>query len=414
MSYLSFTAGPVLFQPLSQATRDRCREIIAAFALQTISVAETRELIGELGEDLAKLVLSSASHQAKANEKLGDGVWWVTSKSLQQATPWQVAKLKASWFGEGLVYDLCCGIGGDAIHLSSDNDVVAVDTDDTVCTMVNENLLQHTDLKPKVVQGDATEQLISADNWVHIDPDRRVGDKRSVNPDLYSPAWSEVTKILANLRGGIVKLAPAATNAAIDRDDVHRVCISLAGTVREQSLLVGETCKLFHTKAATTHALTNASAVMVDREGYPTYYCPSVSMAELSPIAFATKPVGAMVDPDAAIRSAGLTESFADEFGLKTLGGPSGFLTGEVDLDGMQGLAICERVIWQGSCDDRRLRKELRSRDCYPWRVKTRGVSHDPNQLEKKLRDCGSQPCTLWIGRNGKRHYAALTTTAMD
>ncbi|WP_145420482.1 class I SAM-dependent methyltransferase [Planctomycetes bacterium K23_9] len=406
--------------PLNETSRLRCEEIITSLASQDISVAQTRHINEELGVDLASLVLSSAMLQSKAIAKLGEGRWWITDKSLQQATPWQVARLKASWFGAGDVYDLCCGIGGDAVHLAKDHSVVAVDASDAVCLMVKENLRNHVGGGAVVINGDVLEQSIPGESLIHVDPDRRADDRRSVDPNQYSPAWNDVAKLVGRVRGGAVKLAPAAEAMPVQRDDVHRVWISLAGTVREQCLLFGETVAVFRSRAMATDSLSDVSAVVVRRDGASSVFCPKLPLRNVDPIVSVKEPVDWMVDPDAAIRSAGLTEAFAAEFGLSALGGPEGFLTGQAKCDGVgvddanaiERFAICERVVWQGSCDDRKLRKELRARDLYPKRIKTRGVSFDPNQMEKKLRQSGDQPCSLWLGRNGKRHYAAMTVGA--
>ena len=72
----------------------------------------------QFGSELADLIVRAARLQPKARLKLGPGFWWVTDRSLQQATAWQVAQLKAHWFGDRLVHDLCCGIGGDAVSLA--------------------------------------------------------------------------------------------------------------------------------------------------------------------------------------------------------------------------------------------------------------------------------------------------------
>ena len=388
--------------------RQRCEAIITDLQSQRISVAQTRQLNQEFGEDLARLLLSSATLQTKAVVKLGEGLWWATEKALQQSTPCQVARLKASWFGDGPVYDLCCGLGGDARHLALNHDVVAIDKDPAVCLMAGENLTRHAP-SAEVICSDVSQHEIPSQAWVHFDPDRRAANRRSTDPDFYAPPWEVVSRLVADVRGGCIKLAPAAEDVSLSRNDTHRVWISLGGEVREQTLLLGETVDRFRDAGQVVFDGDPRSAIAVKRDQQAAYFSPTDSLQGTVDAATATKPSGWMVDPDAAIRSAGLTQSFANQFGLQTLGGLSGFLTGDVAPTTLSGLAIYEQIIWHGPCDDRKLRKELRARDCYPWRVKTRGVSQDPNVLEKKLRPCGEQACTLWIGKNGKRQYAVLT-----
>ncbi len=119
-----------------------------------------------------------------------------------------------------------------------------------------------------------------------------------------------------------------------------------------------------------------------------------------------------LVDPDAAIRAAGLTETFARMHACKILGSPSGFLTCDdsaLITPSISPMVVTGTVIWSGSCDDRKLRKELRSRGVYPAIIKVRGTDHDPAMLAKRYRKCGDEPVTLWIGRTGSGVFAAIT-----
>ena len=403
-----------------QPSEDQLQEfesLIRQHADQNVSVSEVRNLHESLGEPWSSMVLSSAQWQKKANEKLGDGLWWLTDRALQQTTPWQVAKRKASWFGDGPICDLCSGIGGDAIHLASRSNVTAVDNDPIIRQMLRRNLFNHAvadgskdgsgkDTKYEVIGADAGAFQPPPDSWIHIDPDRRVGDKRTSTPDFYSPDWSTTMQIATRARGALVKLAPAAQIDPIIDTPNHRLWISLCGSVREQSLIVGDLVSQFAAQANAPCTSSQHSAITIDRDQS---HCIFTGDADTK-ISTTQKPLEMMVDPDAAIRGAGLTAAFAVEFGLSGIGGASGYLTGpHCDDDRLKQLAICERVIWSGSCDDRKLRRELRSRNLYPKRIKTRGVQHDPNKMEKKLRECGDQPITLWIGRSGKGRYAVFT-----
>ena len=199
----------------------------------------------------------------------------------------------------------------------------------------------------------------------------------------------------------IVKLAPAANVDVSQIGLHHRVWISLSGSVREQSLLCGQACS---TLAASTDS---RSALIVRRDGSAASYFPHCDTT-----ASATDcqlPGQFMIDPDAAIRAAGLTAAFANDHQLSTLGGPAGFLTGPEATVVPDRLGTVEPVIWVGASDDRNLRRELRRRNLYPQRVKKRGVDLDPAKLQHRLRQCGEQPASLWIGRTGHRQYAVLT-----
>jgi len=382
----------------------------AAIAEQQIDHTFIRQLRREAGPDVAALIAESTKLQRKAIDKFGQGTWWVTERSLQQATAWQVAAWKAPLLGPGDAYDLCCGIGGDALRIGSETNVrlVAVDNDPRVAPLARENLRlnlspdRHGDVQVRCQDARTVRLPVSAS--LHIDPDRRTGGARTTQPDRYAPDWDTVESMIQRCQSAIVKLAPAANLP--DRPDRHRLWISLGKSVREQTLLVGETLERAARRFQAPVNLKIAghrSAVVILSDCTANVF----SGSDECDAEIATQPGRWILDPDPAIRAAGLTEAFADRHELTCLGSPSGFLTGECPIANHWG--ACESVLWVGSSDDRKLRKALRSLDSYPGRVKTRGVSVNPNVLEMRYRKCGQKPVTLWIGRIGKRQFAAIS-----
>ena len=363
-----------------------------------------------VGEELAAVVMATANLQHKARAKLGDGIWWCTERSLSQATPYQVADRKARWLDSSSLFDMCCGLGSDTVAIArsrrrAETTCVAVDRDPAMTAMTSENLRLNgapACSANSVVCDDVVDVQIPPASAIHIDPDRRDEAGRKTRPQDYSPTWEVVEQLIGRCDAAIVKLAPAAE--LDDHPQRHRVWISLAGSVREQTLLTETSIERASADLGEALAPAGRSGVAVRADGSATVFTASVST---SAGVWCEKPLQFMVDPDASIRAAGLTESFADRRGLQMLGGPAGFLTGDGDVAG--DLAICEPVIWSGACDDRKLRKTLRGMNSYPWRIKTRGVSQNPNVLQKRFRPCGERPVTLWIGKGSKRQYAVIT-----
>lgn len=367
-----------------------------------------------VGEEMAAMVMATARLQTKARAKLGDGIWWCTERSLSQATAAQVATMKARWIRSKNVFDLCCGMGSDSSAIARcletrTASMVSVDADPMLVAMASENVRMNVAGSQVSFRcGDVAACEIPSDSAIHIDPDRRNESGRKTRPDDYSPSWEIVCRIASRSDSAVIKLAPAAE--LDDEDSAHRMWISLSGTVREQTLLLGRAIESAATDLDVQLPPGGRSAVAVDSSGHVSAWS-RAGHGKGQGIAaeWSQKPKAYLIDPDAAIRAAGLTESFAAESGLGLLGGPSGFLTSDEPVE--NGMAMCERVIWTGSCDDRKLRKTLRSLNCFPWRVKTRGVSQNPNLLEKRYRPCGEKPVTLWIGKTAKRQFAALTET---
>ncbi len=256
---------------------------------------------------------------------------------------------------------------------------------------------------------------------IHVDPDRREGDRRSVQVKAFSPTWDEVATLTQHAASAIIKLAPATPLEACELKVIaqdrpmHRCWISLQGSVREQTILLGDVL------AAANVSGHDRSAISMAADGTWHRYLPAHSPAadgeELKPTPrVATRPQPWLIDPTSAIRAAGLTESFAAEHSLSTLGGPAGFLTSDQqDLNPeIQMMANIGRVLWIGSPQDRKLRRQFRQEGWFPQTIKCRSTGHDPAEMFRRYRDCGDQPVTLWLGRIGKKVYAAVTDSLED
>ncbi|KAA1261644.1 hypothetical protein LF1_41990 [Rubripirellula obstinata] len=394
--------------------KDRCTAAAIELAGQkTISAKLHSDLRTRFGDTLAGLIVESASLQTKARRKFGDipasehAVWWATRRSLQQATPWQVAKLKAGWFGQADVLDLCCAIGGDSIALAARGGAMtAVDRDPVLVAMAGANLA--TSLPKAVWQTQCQDVVgfqIPKGTAVHIDPDRRSDDKhRGTRAESFSPSWDEVVPIIDQSDSAIVKLAPATELdwQPSDRPS-HRCWIALQGTVREQALLVGDSVKM----AGLVDQQKSAFRMAADGSWHR--FAPKNAID--NQVAANDHPGTWLIDPVSSVRAAGLTESFAATHSLGTLGGLSGFLTSSDDdlPDEVSAMATTGRIVWTGSANDRKLRRELRSHGWFPETVKCRGADRDPAEVFRRYRDCGDVPVTLWLGRIGKKVYAAIS-----
>lgn len=404
-----------------------CEEAMKSHGISSpITGAELSRLRQDLSPELAAFVVTLQSLQSKAAKKLGPlaselRIWWATDRALQQASPWQAAAVKAKWFGNKPTLDLCCGIGGDAMFLASRGPVVAVDSDPLITELAAMNLNvdtidvrlpksdsfeQSSSPPARVVCNDVTELAIDSEWLVHLDPDRRPGSKRASRPDQYQPGWSFVSQLLRSQSGVAVKLAPAAEPELTDCPPTHRCWISVAGSVREQSLLSGEAMSF------SGLAPQLRSAIVARSDGGFQIFAPQIP-SDNGVIDSVGTPLEWLVDPDAAIRAAGLSVSFGFTHGLRPLGRPSGFFTAD-DPPDVGHLAQVAKVIWAGSCDDRKLRREMRSRNVYPDVIKVRGTDHQPEVLRKKYRKCGDTPVQLWIGRGPDRVYAALAERSPD
>ncbi|MFG0291362.1 MAG: class I SAM-dependent methyltransferase [Rhodopirellula sp. JB044] len=387
------------------------------------------------------VLIDIASLQVKAKRTFGETseggeAWWVTRGGLQQSTHHRVARLKASWMGDRPVVDLCCGLGSDTIALARRGITTGVDIDTDVLSFTQANL-DVAEITARLKQSDvetaAIEELIGEAEGLHIDPDRRADGQRHTNADDLVPSWDRVEALMGATRGGLIKLAPATKLSDEQSDSFHRTWIGTGGSVREQTVLFGDVLQNDWVESNGMRA-GGKSAITI-RSGIAHVYTSaedSEDRSQSAAITPAASPSADMhssnkgtgkrsdivgqwiIDPDAAIPAAGLTESFARSIGARVIGAASGFLTCD-SIDALQpwaSLAMAARVVEVVGCDDRKLRRCFRARKAFPDLIKVRGHDLDPAHLSRKMQSCGDQPLGLWIGRCGKRTYAAITEHA--
>ncbi|ELP31827.1 class I SAM-dependent methyltransferase [Rhodopirellula baltica] len=346
--------------------------------------------------------------------------WWVTRRAIQQSTTLRVADFKATWFGDQPVTDICCGIGGDLIALARRGPATGIDASQSVLSFTAANLITAdvaANLRCLDVMQSKPAEVADGSKWIHIDPDRRADNQRHTQPDAWLPSWERTEQLLGQAEGGLVKMAPATTLDSSVTQSCHLMWISSGGSVREQTAIWG--------KLPTPPKISGdeqdwqvggRSAVILKHDSAHRFGCSSDNWTESAPSTSSVE--NWMIDPDGAIRAAGLTDHFARRHHAKKLGGPSGFLTAdwnETDVENPSSqasigeLAMFAKIHDRLSCDDRALRRYFRKAKSYPEIIKVRGVDIDPAKLGKKLRECGETPLALWIGRNGKKTYAVVT-----
>jgi len=407
---------------------------VASRPLTPASVAGLRR---QWGNETAAVVLAIAAEQSRAVDKFGPGVWMVTGKSVQQATDRVVAAYKATLFGNQVVFDLCGGVGGDALELARRGPVVTVDCDPKMTAMAGANLhlmfQDHSPLasaRPAAIAlcADATRYAIPRNVAIHIDPDRRPSrESRVVRPSDYLPTLDQVRTLVDGGRPAVIKLAPAAE---LDTDDVgatltqnhHRQWISLDLSVREQSLLCGECI------SAAGVLPGGRSAVRVRRDGtHERFSIDGIDGDRLREfdrsLATSDHPPLILVDFDPAVRAAGLSAALAHARGLMALGDPSGFF-GCDRLPADCSLVQCFETVWSGRADLKTIRKVVRQKSWWVDSVKVRGPGQDPVQWMKTLRaEVATRPnpvasfdksdeeptqVTLLIGRHHQGVYAVI------
>jgi hypothetical protein len=123
-------------------------------------------------------------------------------EGVQQTSSSAVAKWKAKRFATcEHVVDLCCGIGGDLLHLPEHT--VGVEIRPLRCWMAQQNSAKKVDCC------DVRTYTVLKDALVLLDPSRRDTNGRRLTLEEMQPPLSTVQEICNKVRGGCVKLSPA-------------------------------------------------------------------------------------------------------------------------------------------------------------------------------------------------------------
>jgi len=386
----------------------RHRDLIVEIDLCPITPSVVASVRKRVGHEAATTLLEIASVQSKAIKKFGPGVWMTTSRAIEQASDRVVADHKASWMPDRSIIDLCGGIGGDAMAFARRGRVITIDRDLRLTAMASENMRSVDAKHAAAICCDATGYLTPSifagqQFGVHIDPDRRPGNRRTTAPDAYEPSLDFVLSIMQKSAATIVKFAPAAELNPVYCKVMHRSWISFAGSVREQTLLAGECLEIANLRAGTR------SAVKLFRDARPQSFVANAIESDFE-LTIATEPMRYVIDIDPAVRAAGLSVTFAVQNGLQCLGEPSGFFTTD-SLPIERSMMQCFEILWSGPIDLKQIRRHCTQASLLVRTVKVRGTDHDPVAVSKFLNAkqmVTSDEATLLLGRSGKKIYAAV------
>jgi hypothetical protein len=312
------------------------------------------------------------------------GRMWFDPVVVEQATAEAVARHKARRFGgDGVVVDLCSGIGGDSLALAGANDVIAVDLDAGMGrrTLWNAGVYEAAG-RVMAVRGRAESFPIPVGARVHVDPDRRAGGReRARTLDDYAPGLDFLLRLASSGRGGALKLGPSSDfEAHFDGPELEIEVVSLAGECKEATVWFGDLATPGVRRRATCLPI---GASWTDLDG-PT--SPIGSTGPLGPWAF---------DPDPSLARSGLLDGFAAAQGLRRIVAGVDLLTGPARV--ASPFLAAFQVLDAFPLDVKVLRREVASRGLGPLEIKTRGLQTTPESYRNQLRPEGRNPATLLL-----------------
>ena len=330
----------------------------------------------------AGLRLHEARQRAAAKFSKAEALW-ADRVSVEQSTAELVARHKAQRF-HAATWDLCSGLGGDAIAIASQTDVTAVDHSPAMClrALWNAELYGVAD-RLRVRCADVHTLPGEVRGLVHIDPDRRpFSSGRMSRVEDYVPSLDFLVVLMSRVDGGAIKVGPAS-NFGGKFGSVETELISLHGECKEATLWFGS---LMGTTPFRATVLPSGETIA----GHPLD-----AVAEQSGL-------GAYVfDPDPAVVRAGLVDLLAERLGLRRLDSAEEYLTGDQPLTSpfVQAFSVLEEL----PNNERELRHAVRRREWGAVEIKCRHVPITAESVRKKLPLEGKTPGVVFYMRiNGK------------
>lgn len=338
----------------------------------------------EFGDEAARWAVGQWELRRRGEEKFARAPEMLfTRAGLEMATHERVAQWHAGLFPDGvLVADLSCGIGADLGALAHRGPVVGVDLDEEHGAYAKWNL-GVWGVEGEVVCGDSVAWAReNQPEYVFVDPARRAGGRRLVDPAEFSPSVADLEPVLKEAKRAVVKLSPMLDDSFLKRWGGDLWFVSFGRECREAVVVLGEGV------SGTTRVVRVESGAVLEGGTEVTV----------------TDEVGEWIyeaDP-AAVRGHAL-----GGFGLRGLGDGRGYLTGAggVESEWLRGF----RVVWTGSWRAKAVSEALRELGARVEVVKTRGVKDDPATVRKGLKGYGSRELVLMLFRAGKKERAVLT-----
>lgn len=363
-------------------TPEQARALLRAPQLLAAASATDLRMAERLRQTWPADLVAAASEQAELRERAraktdAADTMLLTRTGLEQASTQAVAEHRAARFAgiDGLVVDLCCGLGFDLSALARVATCIGVDRDEVhaICAAYNTG-------RPAVV-ADVREIRVERAAAAYVDPARRDGDRRGgSDPSLPWCLSLPVARVA-------VKAAPG-----LDLDDVP------PGWEIEfvaEGRALKEAC-LWSPAWATT---SRRATVLPDGA--------TLTAGAAAPAAIRT-PGPYLLDPSPAVTRAGLVAELAQQLGGWQVDPRIAFLSADQRLTTPFGRSF--RVEASHPWSMRELSKTLRGLDAHVVEVRRRGLAGEVDDIRQRLPRAGDRQVTLLMTRVDDKPWAFVCT----
>jgi hypothetical protein len=360
---------------LSDAGRAALDELAAEPLTPDSHLATAERWRARLGAERAAAMLETALLRRRAVSKFSRAERMVfTRDGLEQATAEIVAVHRARRFvddGYGLVADLGCGIGGDALALAAAGMVIAIDLEFLNAALCAANAAAY-DVAGRVlpVQADLRQLRPLSVAAFFFDPARRTTTGPALAPsrrlrsvDEYRPPLSLIDRWRPTVPHGAVKASPGIDYAELP-PDAEVEFVSHEGAVKEAVLWFGDL-----RSARRRATLLPGGHTLIDGG---------------EDVAAVDAPRAYLYEPDGAVIRAHLVAHLARLLNGALLDPTIAYITTHAPQDTpfARGYALDDHFPFQL----KRLRTYLRERGVGAVTIKKRGSPLDPDILRQALR----------------------------
>lgn len=364
----------------------------ALLADRSDAVTALSRLRMEVGVDLAGPAWGVARQREKARPVFGDDAdrLLFTGDTLEQAGRPALAGRRAARLlagGAPSVADLGCAAGTDTVALArAGASVVAVDRDPVARELTALNVAALGLARVEVRDADVVDLVAAASGdrvagcaAAVLDPARRAGGRRLLDPDRWSPPWSTVTTLLDRVGTCVVKVAPGLDHDRVPAG-VEAEWVSAGGSIVE-ALLWGR---------AVTATWRRATLVRGDAGHELT--------ADADPGPSPVGPVrGWLHEPDPAVIRSGLVSLLAADLAATGVDPTIAYLTS--DARAASPWVSSHEVTDVLPFNLKRLKALLRARGVGRVTVKKRGSPIEPETLARQLRGPGGGTAVVVVTR---------------
>jgi SAM-dependent methyltransferase len=346
--------------------------------------------------EIIPLLSSILDLQIKAKEKLGvDRPLLVDRLALEQASAKWISDYKNSLLPKSSkIVDLCCGLGGDSLHLNDFQSLIGIDLSLARLEMFKFNL-DHKD-SIQCIRGNALYPIINKKlDFLLCDPDRRSQENKSRNwnPDDLRPNFDELARWESSFSGCLFKLSPSLDWKSLpikgDIDFLGKPKECNEALIRKGTLAAEE---------PTLRAVIKDETPLI---------APWKAVLEANPT-LANSLNDYLIEPSKTCIRSGINRWYAQQNSYEVIHPDIAYLTGDTPIDSPYFTSF--KVVGVGSGNDKKLKQFVKQHNAQVIEVKKRGANIDPaTELQKLKKVKGEIPMTLFFTQTLKGHIFVLT-----